>query len=82
MAKLYGTLQGNRSEKTCCGSASSGLKVSAQSWYGSLITYVNLNDEGKPIFSLYASEGSANSCFDSKKLFEGTLEELKAKLKA
>ena len=79
MSRLYGTLQGCRGEATRCGSTTSGLRVSAQSYNGSLITYMNINDNGETVVKLKYSDDSS-SCGDEI-IFEGTLEELKEKLK-
>lgn len=44
MARFYGTIQGARGEATRLGHASSGLRVTAQSWEGRV--YVNLSADG------------------------------------
>lgn len=80
MASLYGSLQGCRGEATRCGSKSSGVRASVQSWTGSLVSYMDLDDNGNPIITLKASEGS--SSYGNETIFSGSLEELKAKLKA
>jgi len=80
MSKLYGSLQGCRGEATRCGSGSSGIRASVQSWDGSLVSYMDLDDNGKPIVTLKISEGSSG--YGSETIFRGSLEELKAKLKA
>lgn len=81
MTKLYASIQGNRSERTCIGTASSGIRASAQSWDGSLIIYLDLDKDDKPRFRLYVNDGSSGSSYDSEKIFDGTLEELVEKLK-
>ncbi|MBR3208913.1 MAG: hypothetical protein IKF82_01460 [Bacilli bacterium] len=78
MAKLYGSLQGNRGEATKCGSRASGIKASVQSWNGSLIAYMDLDDNDKPIIELRITEGS--NSYGGHISFRGTLEELKKKL--
>jgi hypothetical protein len=80
MSKLYGSLQGCRGEATRCGSKNSGMRASVQSWNGSLISYMDLDDNDKPIITLKTSDGS--SCIGFETIFRGSLEELKAKLKA
>lgn len=77
MAKYYGTVQGNRGAATRIGSSSSGITASAQSWNGSLITYVHDGDGDEPIFDIEISNGS--SAYGSR-VFSGTLGELKEKL--
>ena len=80
MASLYGSLQGCRGEATRCGSKSSGVRASVQSWQGSLISYMDLDDNENPIITLKTSGGS--SSYGNETIFRGSLEELKAKLKA
>ena len=80
MAKLYGSLQGCRGEATRCGSKSSGVRASVQSWQGSLISYMDLDDNENPIVTLKIS--GCSSSYGSETIFRGSLEELKAKLKA
>lgn len=80
MAKFYGTLKGCRGEATRLGSALSGIKVSAQSWDGSIIVrmyQVEKDGEEKTYCNIGYAEGS--SSISDKTIFEGTIEELKAK---
>jgi hypothetical protein len=79
MSKLYGSLQGCRGEATRCGSASSGIRASVQSWNGSLVSYMDLDKNGNPMITLKTSEGSSG--YGSEIIFVGSLEELKKKLK-
>lgn len=78
MSRYYGTLKGNRGLATRQGTSDSGLKVSAQSWNGSLITYIHdgPNDQ-EPIFDLMVSTGSE---LVGHTIFSGTLNELIKKL--
>ena len=78
MAKLYGTLQGCRGEATRVGSTTSGIRASIQSYNGSLISYMALDDNGNPIITLKTSNGT--SCYGNEEIFKGTLEELKERL--
>lgn len=78
MSKLYGSLQGNRGEVTKCGSKNSGMRASVQSWDGSLIVYMDLDDNDKPIITLKTSEGSSG--YGNETIFRGSLEELKERL--
>ena len=80
MSKLYGSLQGCRGEATRCGSKNSGMRASVQSWNGSLVSYMDLDENDKPVITLKTSDGS--SCVGYETIFRGSLEELKAKLKA
>ena len=80
MASLYSSIQGCRGEATRCGSKSSGVRASVQSWQGSLISYMDLDDNDNPIITLKTSDGSSG--YGSETIFSGSLEELKAKLKA
>ncbi len=79
MSKLYGSLQGCRGEATRCGSKDSGMRASIQSWNGSLVSYMDLDENDKPIITLKISKGSA--CYGEETIFRGSLEELKKKLK-
>lgn len=80
MSKLYSSIQGCRGEATRCGSKSSGVRASVQSWQGSLISYMELDDNENPVVTLKTSGGS--SSYGNETIFRGSLEELKAKLKA
>jgi hypothetical protein len=80
MSALYGSLQGCRGEATRTASKNSGIRASVQSWNGSLVSYMDLDDNGKPVITLKTSEGSSG--YGSETIFRGSLEELKAKLKA
>ena len=79
MSKLYGSLQGCRGEATRCGSASSGIRASVQSWNGSLVSYMDLDENGNPMITLKTSEGSSG--YGNEIIFVGSLDELKKKLK-
>ena len=78
MATFYGTLQGCRGLATRLGSKDSGLKVSAQSYDGSVITKLSYNEKDELVISIELSDGS--SCYGDR-VFSGTLKELKEKLK-
>lgn len=80
MSALYGSLQGCRGEATRTGSKNSGMRASVQSWNGSLVSYMDLDENDKPVITLKTSDGS--SCIGFETIFRGSLEELKAKLKA
>ena len=79
MSALYGSLQGCRGEATRCGSKNSGVRASVQSWNGSLVSYMDLDENGKPVITLKTSEGSSG--YGSETIFRGSLEDLKNKLK-
>ncbi len=76
MSKLYGQVFGT-ANTTASRRGHSSLKVSAQSWEGSLITVMNYTDSGELLVTLEYSDTS-NSYGDV--LFHGTMEELIAKL--
>lgn len=82
MAAFFGTMKGNRGVATRCGSAESGIQVSAQSWFGSLIVDMHVDPyrhkDAPPVVQLYKAEGSESK--NGTLLFEGTLEELEKKL--
>ncbi len=80
MSVLYCSIQGCRGEATRCGSKSSGVRASVQSWTCSLVSYMDLDDNGNPVITLKTSDCS--SSYGSETIFSGSLEELKAKLKA
>lgn len=77
MSALYGTCVGMRGMATRLGSRASGIKVSAQSYQGSLITRMDLNENDKPIVRLDITDDSDSSGWGSNEVFEGSLEELK-----
>ena len=80
MSALYGSLQGCRGEVTRTASKNSGIRASVQSWNGSLVSYMDLDENGKPVITLKTSEGSSG--YGSETVFRGSLEQLKAKLNA
>lgn len=57
MAHFYGNLKGSRGEATRCGTASSGIKVSARSWGGSITVELEERD-GRTFAHLFARDGS------------------------
>lgn len=78
MSKFYGTVVGSaRTEATRRGF--DGIKVSAQSWDGSLITRMRYDQGGRLMVQLDKSNEST-SCW-GKTIFWGTLDELEQKLK-
>lgn len=78
MSKFYGTVVGSaRTEATRRGF--DGIKVSAQSWDGSLITRMRYDQGGRLMVQLDKSNESS-SCW-GKTIFWGTLDELEQKLK-
>ena len=77
MAKYYGTIKGNRGAATRIGSSSSGLMAAARSWNGSLIAYVHDGEGDEPVFDIEIANGSS-AC--GRRVFSGTLSELKEKL--
>ena len=78
MSKLYGSLQGCRGEATRCGTKNSGMRASVQSYNGSLISYMDLDENDTPIITLKVSKNT--SFYGDETVFRGTLEELKARL--
>lgn len=78
MSKFYGTVVGSaRTEATRRGF--DFIKVSAQSWDGSLITRMRYDSDGRLMVELDRSKEST-SCW-GKTIFFGTLDELEQKLK-
>jgi hypothetical protein len=45
MSHFYGTLQGNRSQVTRCGSRASGIEATAASWEGAVNAYVYRDED-------------------------------------
>lgn len=79
MSTFYGSIQGNRGAATRGGSRSSGIKASAQSWNGSVITELSYNDKDELMVGVSTSTGSSSY---GTRIFYGTFEEYIAKLKA
>jgi hypothetical protein len=75
MAHFYGNLKGSRGEATRCGTASSGLSVSARSWAGSVTVELSEGSDGKPRVTIRVSDGSA---VGGRLLFGGSLDSLTA----
>ena len=76
MARFYGQVFGQaKTEASRRGSRN--IKVSAQSWNGSVITTLYYNDNDDLMVNLSISDGS--SCYGYTH-FDGTLEELKERL--
>lgn len=79
MSKFYGTVSGGaRTEATRRGFDS--IKVSAQSWDGSLITEMRYGNDGKTLLVRLRAYDGSSSCYGTT-IFDGTLDELKAKLR-
>lgn len=77
MSKFYGTVVGSaRTEATRRGF--DGIRVSAQSWDGSLITRMRYDGQGRLMVQLDKSNESS-SCY-GRTIFWGTLDELEHKL--
>lgn len=77
MSKFYGCVRGNRGCATRGGSANSGFKASAQSYDGSVITYLDYDHDNNLRVRIDLADGSS-SYGDMK--FSGTFEELKEAL--
>jgi hypothetical protein len=72
MAHFYGNLKGSRGEATRCGTANSGLSVSARSWAGSVTVELEERD-GVTFVHLFARDGSG---VGGKLLHSGPLSKL------
>lgn len=77
MSAFYGTVIG-ASDTPATRRGYRDIKVSAQSWDGSVITRLHYNSEDKLIVDLQVSEGSDTSGYT---IFYGTIDELKEKMK-
>ena len=76
MAKFYGQVYGQaKTEASRRGSRN--IKVSAQSWDGSVITTLYYNENDDLMVNLSISEGSSSYGYT---YFDGTLDELKERL--
>lgn len=79
MSALYGTLQGSRGEATRCGTKSSGMRVSCQSWETSVITEMDYDQEDKLRIEIRIADGSSSG-WGAQTFFRGTGAELKEAL--
>lgn len=77
MSAFYGMVRGNRGAATRGGSKNSGYKATCQSYDGSVIVYMDYDDENNLKVRLEVADGSSTY---GDVVFNGTLEELKAKL--
>ena len=50
MSHFYGVLQGSRGEATRCGTAKSGVRVTAASWAGAITTDLYTDEKGRDCF--------------------------------
>lgn len=69
MSTFYGTVEGNRGVGTRCGTYESGIRASAQSYDGSVITKLDYNVRGELVVKVSMSRGS--SCYGTR-VWEGT----------
>jgi hypothetical protein len=77
MARFYGQVYGQaRTEASRRGSRD--IKVSAQSWNGSVITYLEYDENDQLVVDISISDGSSSY---GNTYFRGSLEELKERLK-
>lgn len=74
MSALYGFVEGNRGPATRGGSKNSGLRVAAQSYDGSLITFMDYDNDDKLRVELRVREGSG--AYGGDEIFRGSLEDL------
>lgn len=75
MSEFYGTLEGNRGVATRCGTASSGIKASVQSWDGSVQMRLCYDVDGEQALRVSMSNGSS---FYGDTVFDGSLERFRA----
>lgn len=81
MANFYGTVTGNTSQASRCGTKTSGLKTTAQSWKGSLNIVVteikqDLGFGHKPGDIIFSLQAAPKSTEHGIAIFSGTLDEL------
>jgi len=77
MSEFYGALEGSRGPTTRAGTKASGIKAVAQSWEGSVATYLYKNEAGETCARITAGKGSTFNPFD-RVIFSGTLADLLA----
>lgn len=70
MSEFYGSLQGSRGCATRCGTKSSGICATAQSWEGSVTVDLYKDDNGDNVVSIRTREGSGHG---GRTLFYGPL---------
>lgn len=75
MAHFYGQVRGNAATTASrCGTRNSGLRVSAQTYNGSVIVSVmDGKRDGKPVFTIEVDDGSS---LYGEQVFSGTIAEL------
>lgn len=61
MSLFYGTLEGSRGPATRCGTRNSGIKASAQSYDGSVITSLRYDDNERLMVRVQLNKNS--SCY-------------------
>ena len=77
MSAFYGMICGNRGAATRGGSKNSGYKASAQSYDGSVITYLDYDQNGELTVQLSLSDHSSSY---GDTMFRGTFKELQESL--
>lgn len=77
MSAFYGMVQGNRGSATRGGSRASGFRSSAQSYDGSVITYLDYDGNDNLMVTIEVSDGSSSF---GKRIFCGTFEQFVKKL--
>lgn len=77
MSTFYGMIRGNRGEATRGGSRNSGFKASAQSYNGSVITYLSYDKDDNLKIEIGIANGSSSNSEWGNPRFYGTLDELK-----
>ena len=76
MAAFYGTVEGNRGTVSRTGSRESGIETTARSYHGSVNVWLH-EQGGQLMVDIRIADGSSAG---GALLFNGTLDELKAKL--
>lgn len=77
MAAFYGTVKGS-AQSEASRQGSTGIRVSAQSWKGSVIVRLSYAQSGELMVEVQTAEGSASSGYTA---FYGTLREFQERLK-
>lgn len=81
MSAFYGTLEGQRSPVTRCGSKTSGIRAATQSWDGSVITRLYYSErDGHETLMVEVSTSNDSSAYGHR-IWYGSFDEFEELLK-
>ena len=75
MSAFYGTLEGQRSPVTRCGSRTSGIRAAAQSWDGSVIVNLSYDEHDGEDVLMVEVRTSENSDAYGHRIWKGSFSE-------